>query len=156
MQNLLISPGEVIELAFSSYDQIDPALITDTRIEAAQLKFLAPAVENLYAPLTEGLHRDFCQEFIKPALAYFVRYHLFLTLAVRIGNQGINQLILTESSPVEAGQLARLRRESRETAQLFLQKAIDFIRQNPLSFPEWDSGNREKKLARVNGGIIIK
>lgn len=155
MQNLLITPDEVIELAFSPQDQVDPAIITDTRIETAQLKFLAFALKKLYPALTEGLYDRFCREFIKPALANFVKYNLFLNLSVKIGNDGIIRLHPTDSTLPESSEVARLRRESRETAYLLLEKACDYLKRHADEFPEWDPEENKRKRPRINGGIII-
>ncbi|MCD8185533.1 MAG: hypothetical protein LUD68_03485 [Rikenellaceae bacterium] len=127
MPKLLISPGEVLELAFSSTDQIDPAAITDTRIETAQLKFLAPALPSLYPALTEKKYADFCREYIKPALAYFIRYQWFTLSSARIGSSGIFQPRPPDTSPADSSTIARIRQESRKTAGLFLRKALVYI-----------------------------
>jgi len=155
MQNLLVTPDEVVELAFSPHDQIDPAIITDTRIETAQLKFLKPTLKKLYPILCEGLYDDFCREYIKPVAAYFVKYHIFLHLSVRIGNDGIIRLRPVDSAPADSSEIARLRRESRETAYLLLQKAFDYLQVNREEFPEFEPDDCRQKRPRVNGGIII-
>ena len=155
MQNLLVTPDEVIELAFSPHDRIDPVVITETRIEAAQLKFLAPMLRGLYTALAEGLYDNFCREFIKPVAAYFVKYHIFLHLSVRIGNDGIIRLKPAESMPADASEINRLRRESRETAYLLLRKAIGHLKKNANEFPEFDPEPPRHKRPRVNGGIVI-
>lgn len=155
MENLLITPDEVIELAFSPHDQIDPAILTDTRIEAAQLKFLKPALKRLYPSLTEGLYEDFCREYVKPALAYFVKYHIFLHLAVRIGSDGIVRLRTADSAPADSSEIGRLRRESRETASLLLRKAFDYLKKNAPEFPEFDPDALRCKRPRIEGGIVI-
>ena len=155
MQNLLITPDEAIELAFSPHDRIDPALLTDTRIEAAQLKFLAPALGKLYATLANGSYETFCREYIKPAAAYFVKYHIFLHLSVWIGNDGIVRLNPGGSTPADSAEIGRLRRESRETAYLLLSKAFTYLRNHSEDFPEIDPRNFKRKRLRMNGGIII-
>lgn len=156
MQNLLITPDEVIELAFSPHDRIDPAIITDTRIETAQLKFVEPVLGKLYPALIDGAYGEFCREFIKPATAYFVKYHIFLHLSVRIGNDGIIRLRPADSTPADASEIARLRRESRETACLLLQKAIGHLIENAEMFPEFAAESGERPRAKINhGGIVI-
>lgn len=156
MQNLLITPDEVIELAFSTHDQIDSDVITDSRIEAAQLKFIAPALHKLYPPLIAGVYDDFLREYIKPALAYFIKYNIFLCLSVRIGNDGIIRVRPTDSTPVDSSEIGRLRRECRETAELFLKKALDYLKKNAGKFPEFQPDNgKEKKRIKMNGGLII-
>jgi hypothetical protein len=153
---MLITPNEVVELAFSPHDQIDPALLTDTRIEAAQLKFLRPALKNLYTALTEGAYDDFCRKFIKPALAYFVKYHIFLCLSVRIGSDGIIRQRMPDAVPADLSQIARLRHESRETAYLLLEKAFNHLKNNAVEFPEFDPWEHcRRRRPRIHSGIVM-
>ena len=155
MENLLVTPDEVVELAFSPHDQIDPAIITDTRIETAQLKFLAPAFGEFYNALLDGLYDEFCREFIKPVAAYFVKYHIFLHLSVRIGNDGIIRLNPIEAAPASTSEIGRLRRESRETAYLLLGKAFAYLQEHAGDFPELKPEAVKQRRPRVNGGIVI-
>jgi hypothetical protein len=155
MPNLLITPNEVVELAFSPHDQIDPARITDSRIEAAQLKFLAPALKKMYTALTEGLYDDFCRESIKPALACYVKYHLFPDLAVRVGSDGVIRLHTADSTPADPSEIARLRRESREAAHLLLHKALRYLKEHAAEFPEFAPEECRINRPRINGGIIL-
>lgn len=155
MQNLLITPNEVVELAFTPYDQIDPAVLTDTRIEAAQLKFLRSPLKKMYAALVAGLYPEFCTEFIKPALAYFVKYHIFRHLSVRIGNDGIIRLHMPDAVPADSPEIDRLRQESRETANILLNKAFHHLRNNATDFPEFDTQENHCRWPRINSGIVL-
>ncbi|MDR0954534.1 MAG: hypothetical protein LBM20_04035 [Rikenellaceae bacterium] len=157
MENLLITSAEVIELAFSPHDRVSPVVMTDSRIETAQLRFLKPVLKTLYPRLTEGEYADFCTEYIKPALAHFVKYHLFLSLAIRIGDDGIIRPQPTGTTPLDSEEVGRLRRESRKTAYLLLEKAFDYLKDHAGDFPEFDPQAEIHRPARprMRGGILI-
>ena len=154
MKNL-ITPAEVIEIAFAANDQIDRSVITENRIEAAQLKFLAPRLRKMYDALTEGKYDSFNLTYIKPALAHFVRYAVFLNLSVHIGNKGTvrtKTIDATVATPAETG---ILRREAREAANALLERAIDYLRKNAGEFPEFCPEKCRRRRVRVNGGIVL-
>lgn len=86
----LITQEDVLSLAFSPDDAIDPAHIREARIEAAQLRYIRPAFgEAMYRRMILEQYRDFVCGYIKPALAHFVRYELIGELAVRASDRGI-------------------------------------------------------------------
>lgn len=153
--HLLITPAEVIDTAFSPTDQIDNNTVNEFRIEAAQLKFLAPELGQLYTALTEGKYPDFCEIHIKPALAYFVKYSVLLNLSVRIGNRGITRNRTADSSVASDAEIGMLRKESRETASSLLEQALAFVARHLDEFPEYNREESERKRIRINGGLII-
>lgn len=86
----LIAQEEVIGLAFSPDDLINPENIRPARIEIAQLRYIRPAFGNkMYHSMILRQYNDFVDEFIKPALAHFIRYELIGELAVRASDGGV-------------------------------------------------------------------
>ena len=78
MTDLLITAAEVLETAFPSNEYVPEGMIVPARIETAQLGFLRPVFGKLYDKLGEEPYAAFCRTYIKPALAYYVRYLLSL------------------------------------------------------------------------------
>lgn len=86
----LIIPDEVLSLAFSADDPIEPAHVRPARIEAAQLRYIRPAFgDGMYRSMEQERYDTFVDQYIKPALAHFVRYELIAELAVRAGDSGV-------------------------------------------------------------------
>ena len=79
----LITPAEVNTLAFIT--PVDPALILEEIIMAAETKYIAPAVTQLvYDDLSvnTGLYTTLISDYIKPYLAFCVKlllYNQYLT-----------------------------------------------------------------------------
>ena len=155
MKNL-ITPAEVIELAFSPHDQVEPSIITGARIGTAQLRFLRSPLGNLYSALSDEKYEEFVKNWIKPALAHFAKYNVLLHLSVCIGNEGIirNQPLSGEAA--DYTEIARLRKEARRTAKSLLRETLEYIRANPEKFPEYKPEEcvRRKKEIR-EGGIVL-
>ena len=85
---VLITSSEVIDLAFSSVEQITPGIIKETKIEAAQERYIRPAFGEMYDAMTEGRYPEFVNTYLKPALAYFVRHDVIPEVSTPIGNTG--------------------------------------------------------------------
>ncbi|MEG3048454.1 MAG: hypothetical protein RR872_07465 [Mucinivorans sp.] len=86
---LLITPSEVIELAFIARETITVASIRTLKIDIAQEHFIRPRLgEELFDALMAGQYAELTQNYIKPALAQFVRYGMVDELAVSIGDRG--------------------------------------------------------------------
>lgn len=86
----LITPEEVLGLAFSPDDAIDVSHIRIYRIEAAQLRYIRPAFgDRMYQQMIQERYDAFVSTYIRPALAHYVRYELISELAVRISDRGV-------------------------------------------------------------------
>ncbi len=152
--NLLISAREVIALAFGPQDQIDDRVVNDFKIEAAQAKFIAPALGGLYFVCLDARYHEFLQNFIKPALAHFVKYSLLPDLHLKAGNAGIVRNRTAQSDSASDRQVALLRREALEVGNALLRKAIEHVEASPETFLEYSPDERLRQRI-FNGGIIL-
>ena len=151
----LVTPPEVLDTAFSPYEQADSRILNDSRIEAIQLKFLAPVFGKLYPALCEGRHPEFTETYVKPALAYFVKYALIPELTARTANIGVLRNIPPNGKPATAEEIALLRRETRNTARSLLNKALGYLQENRASFPEYVPDEHPRSRRSIQGGIIL-
>ncbi len=152
---LLITPAEVIDTAFSEQDQIDRNTVDNIRIEAAQLKFIAPVLGNLYERLSEKRYAEFSRLYLKPALAYYVKYNILIGLSVNTGNMGIIRMKTTYFTTASDNEISVLRKETRKTAHSFMEKAMEYIESHPEEFPDYQSDTPYKDRPRIVGGMII-
>lgn len=94
---LLITPAEVIRMAFTPREIINPESVRTLKIDIAQEHFIRPRVgDDMFEEMTDGLHTEFVEEYIKPALAQFVRYGVITEMAVKMDNNGA--LVYSSSS----------------------------------------------------------
>jgi hypothetical protein len=150
----LITPAEVIDLAFSRHDRINPSAVTDDRIEIAQRRFLKPALGGLYPALTLEKYEDFLCSHIKPALAHFVRYLLLPHLGVQAGCEGIVCCRSAEAAPLDPAGIARLRKEARRTARTLLAEALEYLGEHADEFPEYVPRERCRPV-EITGGVVM-
>lgn len=86
---LLITSDEVLAYAFSPREKIAPGSIRRAKIDVAQEHFIRPVVgAAMFDRLTGGEFRPFVNEYIKPALAHYVRYGIINEFSIRMGDDG--------------------------------------------------------------------
>ena len=155
MTDLLITAPEVLETAFPSNEYVPEGMIVPARIETAQLGFLRPVFGKLYDKLGEEPYAAFCRTYIKPALAYYVRYLMVDEQCAAIGAAGIRQNKSAYTEAVPDSRLHRLRRQARNDADTLLDKAIDYVENNPAMFPEYDPKENIRRRVLIKGGFIL-
>ena len=155
MTDLLITAAEVLETAFPSNEYVPEGMIVPARIETAQLGFLRPVFGKLYDKLGEEPYAAFCRTYIKPALAYYVRYLMVDEQCAAIGAAGVRQNKSAYTEAVPDSRLHRLRRQARNDADTLLDKAIDYVENNPAMFPESDPKENIRRRVLIKGGFIL-
>lgn len=86
---LLITPSEVVEYAFIPREKISPLSIRPLKIEIASDHFVRPRFgDKLYEKFILGEHQPFVDEFLKPAIAHFVRYAIIDELSIQMSDTG--------------------------------------------------------------------
>ena len=155
MTDLLITAAEVLETAFPSNEYVTEGMIVPARIETAQLGFLRPVFGKLYDKLGEEPYAAFCRTYIKPALAYYVRYLMVDEQCAAIGAAGVRQNKSAYTEAVPDSRLHRLRRQARNDADTLLDKAIDYVENNPAMFPEYDPKENIRRRVLIKGGFIL-
>ena len=155
MTDLLITAAEVLETAFPSNEYVPEGMIVPARIETAQLGFLRPVFGKLYDKLGEEPYAAFCRTYIKPALAYYVRYLMVDEQCAAIGAAGVRQNKSAYTEAVPDSRLHRLRRQARNDADTLLDKAIDYVENNPAMFTEYDPKENIRRRVLIKGGFIL-
>ena len=130
-------------------------MIVPARIETAQLGFLRQVFGKLYDKLGEEPYAAFCRTYIKPALAYYVRYLMVDEQCAAIGAAGIRQNKSADTEAVPDSRLHLLRRQARNDADTLLDKAIDYVENNPAMFPEYDPKENIRRRVLIKGGFIL-
>lgn len=98
----MITPSEVVEYAFTPREQISPQVILPMKIDIACEHFIRPKFgDELYDKFKEGQYAPFVEEYLKPAIAYYVRYALIDELSIQMSDKGA---VLFESEQQESQQ----------------------------------------------------
>lgn len=155
MNNLLIQPSEVVQLAFPSSEGIREDLVSDLQIETAQIKYLKPVFGALYNVLNTPTYAPFVTEYIHKPLAFFVRSLSIEELGTSVNMMGVMQTKSEFSMPVSIREQALLRKKARSNARAFLLQAVEHVENNPTLFPEYDPNENILHRRSLLGGIAL-
>ena len=147
---MLITPDEVIAIAGS--DEMKASLIKESKIIAAEYKYIKPVFGDLYPVLSEKRYRGFVDKYIKPALAYYVRYMIIPDMSVILNNGGLALINPQYMTPATDHQRDLLQQTALSDAVALLQIAVDYVETHREEFPEY----RPRRLnSKFYGGIIL-
>ena len=148
----LITAQEVIELAFAENSNMREESINNTSIRIAEIKYIKPVFGNMYSMLGTT-YEDFTNEYIKPALAYFVKCEIVSSIAIDMSNSGIAVANPQYQSAASDKQRQRLYDSEMGKAKVLLDEALAYISAHVEEFPDF-VGTAPKKHYR-NGGILL-
>lgn len=155
MKTTLITPAEVLALAFPSTECQREELVGETMIETARIRWLEPVLGALCAVLEEERYKDFTDEYIKPALAYYVRYLALAECSAHVATFGVVQGYTAYAKTAPQETLTLLRKQARSLADTLLNKAVAHVENDPERFPEYDPEQNVGKRVLFKGGFIL-
>lgn len=151
----LIEAQEVIDIAFPGSSTMRPENISDAVIHICEVKYIQPAFgAELFAALFDK-YRDFADEFVKPALAYFVKCELIPSLSMQFSNGGVAVAAPQYMTAATDKQRVLLYESELGKAQTLLDEAVRYVENNLVNFPEYDTKTRRTINHKVVGGIIL-
>lgn len=151
MRNL-ITATEVIELAFAENSNMREESISATSIHIAEIKYIRPVFGDMYALLSDR-YADYTNDYVKPALAYFVKCEIVSSIAIDMSNSGIAIANPQYQSAASDKQRQRLYDSEMSKAKTLLDFALEYIAAHSSEFPDF-RGNAPKKHHRVAGLIL--
>lgn len=155
MTQLLVTPEQVIDLAFATNEKITPGSIKETKIDAAQEKYIRPVLGRLYETLLAGKYPELLGEYIKPALAYYVRYSVIPDLALKLNDKGAQTYYSEYANTATDKQRTEMRQQAKDDANALLDKAVRYISENKSRYPEYEPRTDIRNRVISNGGIIL-
>lgn len=146
--NTLITPSEVISIAFPGNSNIREESISDMSIHIAERKHLLAAFGDLYYQLREPQYNDFVQRYIKPTLAYYVKCEIMPSLAINMSNAGL-ALVNPQYMTTATDKQRQLLYDSEMTkADTLLAEAVEYILGHPEEFPTYKTIQPQKTQSR--------
>lgn len=161
----LISATEIIEIAFVQ-QEIDTALIKDTYIEVSQEEHIRPILtQDLYdeivtqkaANTLSTANSTLLNDYIQPALAFFVATDITTQIAIRVTKSGLMINSSETSDAASRSERMDITTRFREQGQTMLDKMVRFIEHvdNSSDYPLYQNGSSEIISTTLKGGIIL-
>ena len=156
MNKILITAAEVVETAFGGSNNLHPEEVSEAVIVAAQRKYLLPVFgEALLEEFLAGEHATLVEEYVKLALALYVKRLLLPVLAARVGTAGVVKYIGEGYTYVDSATLLRLMRRTKADADVIVDAAVDYVELNPQSFPSYDASSNIRRSVNIDAGIVL-
>lgn len=153
--NTLITPLQVLRLAFGDGEYLPPETITDADIAAAEQRYIVPVVgEALYEKLLGGSYADFRTGRLAAPAALFTRVVIQPRLDIRTGQCGTTAPKSACGQP--AGDAARRCRQRAllVQARTLLRRAAEHLRAHGTEFPEYDPEKDIFNRCTTDGGFV--
>lgn len=128
MKKILITPDEVVQLAFDSPQYMPAQSVSEAVILSAQHKFIRPVLGTLYSSLLDERYPELA-ELVKAPLALYVKWLLMPSLAVQSGPLGVVQHRGTNFSPAGSAGLSAARRRVKADARALMQAVREYVSQ---------------------------
>lgn len=149
-----MTTAEVADAAFGG--NIAPGIIGESAVIAAQLRYIKPVLgSSFYESVEGGKYPEFVREWIKPALALFVKYMVLPSVALRTAELGVVQFSGDGFRAASADDTARLRRVVKSEACTALSAAMDHVESSAGLYPEYDSRQNVRRRVRIDGGMVV-
>lgn len=152
---LFITPAEVAAMAFGGEGRGIEAHMDDAVIASAQRKFLKPVLGELYVALEAGRYGALLSDYVKPALAQWVRYLVLPSLSAQAGAAGVVQYGGSGFDAAGDKSLARLLRRTRGNAGTLTLDMVEHIEANGDDYPEYRAQDNVLNRIGISGGLVL-
>lgn len=167
LPTLLISADEVAQFSFEDNRNFKTAKIKGEVIVAAQEQWMRPVLGDFfYQYLIHAIQQEHSRplspadqrlwvSYIKPALAYYVKFLLLPTLSRPLTNMGLQALDSDHSRSVSSREIKSAQEATKTIADSLTNSLSRYLEQNKLDYPAYQSQLNIKKRVRVVGGIVL-
>jgi hypothetical protein len=155
MANKIISPPEVVALAFSDGGYVAPDVVSDVDITSAIERWIRPVVgEALLEAVEGGDYATLLEEYLRPAVAAYVRLAIQPRLNVATSQLGLYAPNSSHHKAADEASRRELMRSLRTRATTLLRHLSDYMEQNKESIKEYKSNDNILNRCTLDGGFI--
>lgn len=151
----LITPEQVVTLAFGDGEYVAPDAVRETDIAAAEHRYIRPIVGGqLCEALAEGRYAALLDDYVAPALAMAVRTMLQRAINVCTGQAG---LVVADSEGAKAAPTAAadtLQRSLVRRRRALVRRLSEHLCSERESYPEYNPAEDAAQHCSIDGNII--
>lgn len=154
MDNVIITPAEVIRLAFADGGYVAPEAIGEGDITAAVSRWVEPvAGAAVCAAVASGRYPDL-KPHLATAAAACTRLEVQPRLNVRTGQAGLTEPAGIFAAAAAESARIELMRSLKVQAHAMLLRLTEYLDENAASIPEYDPRANVLKRCRTDGGFV--
>jgi hypothetical protein len=148
--NLMITPQEVVDLAFSREELVHRDVVTLLDIAEAESRYIRPILgQELAEAIALGGYEELRKEYVLPALAAWCRYILEPLLTSRC-----RELHHDEASSAENEHLRGILRSLRRKASTLSRRLSDYLNTHGDDYVEYNPKTNPLNHCSIYGDII--
>ena len=153
--NNIITPAEVVRLAFTDGEYVSPEVVGEADIEAAIRRRIEPvAGRAMCEAMRGGAYPDFVRDYAAAAIALCVRVMVQPRLNVATGQTGLAVPAGTCRKAADADARAELARALRIRAREAVRRMSDYLEANADTMAEYDPNENILKRCNCDGGFV--
>lgn len=153
---IIISTGDIAEIAFGSRTSANAALVTAQRVATAQQKYIKPSLgESMYNAILQGEYPCFVAQFLKLPVALFTKSVILHSADYVVGAMGVSRQNNPNASPLSSREYGLALRHLRSDAMVHLRCAMEHIEANRDKYPHYDPAQSRFKEVSIQGGVIL-
>lgn len=151
----LISPAEVVRIAFGAAEPLSPEAVAEADIAAAEQRYIVPVIgPSLHERLLAGAYPDFRAAYLAAPAALFTRVAIQPRLDVRTGQCGTTAPKSSLFQPADATARRALVRSLRAQARTLLHRAAEHLAAHADDYPEYEAGNNPLTRCSIDGNLV--
>ena len=153
----ILTPSEVIALAFGDGEYVAAEAISPLDIDAATERWVRPVVgEGLLQAIGKGKYSELSEGYLKPAIALYTRYIVQPRLNAATSQLGLT--VPTGSHRKAADEKAReeLMQALLKRARTALKRLSRQLEQQAAEIPEYRSAENILRRCSIDGGFVQK
>lgn len=154
MYQNIITPEEVIALAFSDGEYINPAVITNLDIAVVIKRWIIPITgEALLKAIMLGKYKDFTEKILKPTIAAYVRLDMQPRLNASTGQLGLSVVAGANNKAADEKTRHELMTSLRHRAKCLRKYMLEYL-ENNSGLREYTGKENVLNRCSCDGGIV--
>ena len=154
MYQNIITPEEVIALAFSDGEYINPAAITNLDIAVVIRRWIIPITgEALMKAIMLGKYKEFTEKVLKPTIAAYVRLDMQPRLNASTGQLGLSVVAGANNKAADEKLRQELMTSLRRRARTLRKYMVEYLEEHP-SLREYTGNDNVLHKCSCDGGIV--
>lgn len=155
MAQNIITPAEVVAIAFSDGEYLAPDVITEADIVAATEHWIRPITgQALLEAVAAGGYAELREAHLSPTVALCTRLMVQPRLNVQTSQLGLSTPAGSHRKAAERSAREELRRALRLRAQSMRRRLSEYLEQNAAQIPEYDPKQNILNRCSIDGGFV--
>lgn len=154
MYQNIITPEEVIALAFSDGEYINPTAITNLDIAVVIRRWIIPITgEALMKAIMLGKYTEFTEKVLKPTIAAYVRLDMQPRLNASTGQLGLSVVAGANNKAADEKLRHELMTSLRRRARTLRKYMVEYLEEHP-ALREYTGNDNVLHKCSCDGGIV--